>query len=127
MKQNVFVYGTLKQGHSNHGLMGRAKFIGAGSTVSGAFKMMNGGFPMTFAGGLFKIRGELFEVSDQATLDNLDRLEGVPSFFNRYPVQIETGDGDVHDAFMYVTNSKYENGSHREYIAPNENNECEWN
>jgi len=124
----VFVYGTLKQGYSNHGLLHSAKFIGGGVTVSGGFTMLNGGFPMCLSGGLFKVKGELYEVQDQRTLDNLDRLEGVPSFFNRHDVSVELSNGDVVDAFMYVGNPRYGNGANsgRSYVIPDENNICEW-
>ena len=124
MKQYVFVYGTLKEGYGNHRLLNRAKFVGPGVTVSGDFKMLDGGFPMVLTGGLFHIKGELYEVSDQETLSNLDRLEGVPHLFNRHSVQVDTPEG-VHDAFMYVGNSNFEN-RYTSYVVPNENNQCEW-
>ena len=131
MKQNsnevtptfVFVYGTLKQGHGNNRLLNRAKFVGPGTTVSEAFQMQDGGFPMVFAGGQFKVKGELFEVNDQQTLDNLDRLEGVPHFYNRQEVEVDV-DGEIISAFMYVTNDRYQQGN---FMVPNDNNVLEWN
>lgn len=125
MKQNVFVYGTLKQGFGNHGILNRAKFVGIGTTVSGAFKMLDGGFPMVLTDGLFKVTGELYEVPDETTLKNLDRLEGVPTLFVRHPVEVEV-QGETYDALMYVGAERYQHGSWNNYIIPNENNVVSW-
>lgn len=123
MKNYVFVYGTLKRGYGNHRVLGSAKFVGEGKTVSGAYKMLDGGFPMVLSGGLFHVKGELFEVSDEQTMRNLDRLEGVPTLYTREETEVELSDGSVQHSYIYIGNPRWASGN---YVIPNDNNECEW-
>lgn len=76
----VFVYGTLKRGHHNHGLLERGQFLGY-DTISGAVSMVSlGGFPGVVQSvdaikGLSIVYGEVYAV-DAHTLGALDLLEG---------------------------------------------------
>lgn len=130
MKQLFFVYGTLKRGYGNNVLLNRAKFVGTATTVSGGFRMMDGGFPMVFTDGLFNIKGEVFEVSEEETVKNLDRLEGVPSLYTREKVVVHLTDNsgaeDDVEVNMYVTNPRYA-GRGGAWITPDDNNNLEWN
>lgn len=91
-KYNVFVYGTLKSGQSNHSLISPDKvgsvFIGSAVTCSESYKIScNGGFPMvqdTRVSGPnhYKIIGEIYTV-DHNVLKRLDRLEGNGSLYAR--------------------------------------------
>lgn len=78
----VFVYGSLKRGHYNHGMMDGARY--ACDAVVWGYEMRDlGSFP-----GLVPIRhhdvvhGEVYEVDD-AHAARLDRFEGCPNFYQR--------------------------------------------
>src|SRR6185369_16266286 len=78
----VFVYGTLKKGFGNHGVLGKSKFIKK-STMFGVLLNL-GGYP----GFLPKqtgmgVHGEVYEVPDLETLNALDLLEGHPYHYVR--------------------------------------------
>lgn len=131
---NVFVYGTLKQGFGNHRVLGNSKFLAAGRTVETSFVMYNGGFPfvsdkIVSTDHQGSVVGELYEVGDEQTMANLDRLEGVPTLYIQREVDVETGDGEVHKAIMYVasdrSNHSLQSNSHRPIMTPI-NNQLEW-
>lgn len=83
----VFVYGTLKGGHSNHVLMHNsgAIFLGRDS-ITGLFKMYDmGTFPAVITridGPTAIIRGEVWAMEPEG-LATLDLLEGHPHFYAR--------------------------------------------
>lgn len=81
-RTRVFVYGTLRRGCSNHGLIARSEYLGEAVTDTGYSMLHLGGFPGVVKKGNYSIYGELYEV-DEATLRQLDRLEGHPSFYER--------------------------------------------
>lgn len=103
----VFVYGTLKRGYGNHGVLGRSLYIDEAITNSREFTMYDGGFPYVSdnfpndaeAGAIL---GELYEVESDAVLANLDRLEGVPSLYVRREVDVTTLNNIAYKAFIYV-------------------------
>ena len=105
----VFVYGTLKIGKGNHGVLGNNKiFLGEAITSSKGFTMFGGGFPyvsdMDFdnPGHTGSIIGELYEIEDRATLENIDRLESVPALFVKREVDVVTLDKLEYTAIIYV-------------------------
>ena len=77
--KKVFVYGTLKRGHVNHGLMKGAHLIG--EAYSWGWKMYHlGGFPGIIPNENESdslVHGELYEVNNPYIIRRLDRLEGV--------------------------------------------------
>ena len=78
----VFVYGSLRKGHGNHGLLHSAKFLRQDIT-SPEFTMYDlGAFPAVTTEGGTAIHGELYEVDDE-TFQRLDILEGYPDFYDR--------------------------------------------
>lgn len=83
----VFVYGTLKRGYHNfEGYLAKEKLLGE-AQVEGIL-LHCGGFPaLSLADKFTWIKGEVYEVSDQA-LDNMDRLEGHPDWYNRIQLLI---------------------------------------
>jgi gamma-glutamylcyclotransferase (GGCT)/AIG2-like uncharacterized protein YtfP len=101
----VFVYGTLKRGHSNHRLLsrGNAEFLGR-AYVEGGWRMLDlGAFPGVVRDGNQKdgrVFGEVFSC-DIETLATLDLLEGHPSFYERQKVATPYG-----KAWMYYLNPK---------------------
>jgi gamma-glutamylaminecyclotransferase len=81
----VFVYGTLKQDHTNHVLLNSAVFLGYDS-ITGPYKLLSfGSIP-----GLVdtpiedsnKIFGEVWSC-DEETLAALDMFEGHPNLYRR--------------------------------------------
>lgn len=90
----VFTYGTLKRGLWNNRILqsGRATFVGTGFTAR-TFVMFDGGFPYVAdpadlePGAAWRLAagnvwGEVWLVND-ATMADMDRLEGVPHHYRR--------------------------------------------
>ena len=71
----VFVYGTLKKGRGNHGLLRDAEYIGQFSTIDNKWGLIElGAFPGMIPADN-NVVGEVYRVSKE-TLASLDRLEG---------------------------------------------------
>src|SRR5690606_2904045 len=98
----VFVYGTLKRGYGNHGVLGGSEFVGEAVTDRHNYYMFDGGFPWVVDGGEHKVVGELYEVKSKNILDNLDRLEGVPYMYVKSEVDVVTLYGQHYSAYMYI-------------------------
>jgi gamma-glutamylaminecyclotransferase len=108
----VAVYGSLKQGYGNHGLLerGQAELIGLGTTSLSTFEMISfGAFP-----GLIinpsshnKVGVEVYRINE-LTFNRLDGLEGYPNFYNRGIFQIELDDKRLLSAWMYYLNDSRE-------------------
>lgn len=104
---NVFVYGTLKYGRGNHGLLSSATFDGTVTTEE-SFALGDIGFPYAFPFSVvprelrsrlcWPVRGEVYEVHDPQTMRSLDSLEGFPSHYDRIVVRLSNG----RQAWMYV-------------------------
>jgi gamma-glutamylcyclotransferase (GGCT)/AIG2-like uncharacterized protein YtfP len=96
----LFVYGSLKRGKrlSLEKVEG-AKFVSEATTMHPTFDMIDlGSYPGViedrYAG--YKIVGEVFSITPQL-LDQVDEIEGYPSFYNRIRVDTTVG-----EAWMYV-------------------------
>ncbi len=105
-RRRLFVYGTLKQGQSNHGLLGGAAKIADGYTVKKTVTMNTGKFPMAFTGkrgrsAMLSVAGEIYEIEHHLTLE-LDRLEDLGGMYDRGIFQIRTVGGEVLRSIMYV-------------------------
>ena len=96
----VFVYGSLKRGHSNHHLLATARFEGE-AQAPGLTLHDLGPFPMAIAAAqpeagsatdpeTLPVSGEVFAV-DAETLKRLDRLEGVPRLYQRQRLALLDG------------------------------------
>lgn len=97
----VFVYGTLRQGHSNHQLMGDAQCHGVGCTRDRYAMYIVSGYPyVTSTEARYPIVGELYAVDD-AMLEKLDKVEGHPRYYVRREVAVDVG-GVEYRAWMYV-------------------------
>lgn len=83
----LFVYGTLKRGQRNHGLLRVARFLGEAVTVPLYTLLDLGPFPGMIPGGTTAVHGELYEVEPEL-LARLDRHEGVPRLYVRTCVAI---------------------------------------
>ena len=73
----VAVYGTLKKGRGNHGLLSTSQFLGDGLIHGYDMYSVHGGFPCIVPSksgeGICKV--EVYEVNEE-TLARLDMLEG---------------------------------------------------
>ncbi|MFA7405829.1 MAG: gamma-glutamylcyclotransferase family protein [Pelobacteraceae bacterium] len=99
-KHLVFVYGTLRKGHSNNHLLKDAYCYGTGSTEAGYTMYLISGFPyVTSSESRYPIVGELYAVDDD-TLNSLDRMEGHPRYYERKQTTVIV-EGERHVAWMY--------------------------
>ncbi len=113
-KPMVFVYGTLKKDHPNHGYLRHSEFVRRMYLTKDFYMVSLGGFPAIVSshdiekppkalGKPYHIYGELYRVN-AATLESLDCLEGHPDFYSRKQL-------DVHDmeenAWVYVLPKSY--------------------
>ena len=106
----VFVYGTLKRGGSNHGLLAGQDFVGPARLAPGFVLYSLGDYPglVAEAGAADRVTGELWAVDD-AALARLDELEGVeeglyarvPAVLEEWPEPLSAG-ARFADARMYV-------------------------
>ena len=86
-RRRLFVYGTLKQGQSNHGLLGGAAKIADGYTVKKMVTMNTGKFPVVFTGkrgrsAMLSVAGEIYEIEHHLILE-LDRLDDLGGMYDR--------------------------------------------
>src|ERR1041385_2571727 len=102
----VFVYGTLKNGHGNHGLLEGCPFLGEAVTVR-KYAIRNAGFPVLIESKVhaLPVLGELYEV-DETTRRRLDRLEREGVMYNRVRGKVIAGHGTV-QANYYVGVPKF--------------------
>lgn len=109
----IFVYGTLKSGRGNNGLLRGATLIGKALLHTSYTLHDFGGFP-----GLVRTKrdehkvvgGEVWEV-DSETLESVDGLEGHPGWYTREPVNTSLGEAWVYtlpDGTRYSTTPKVE-------------------
>lgn len=78
MSENLFVYGTLKEGYPLHGIIGRQEFLGVYKTAP-VFKLVTlGPFPALIPARTngVEVTGEVYKV-DEDTLNYVDVVEGV--------------------------------------------------
>mgnify|MGYP003118892828 FL=1 len=91
---NVFVYGTLKKGFHNHPLIERGEYMGDAYTCE-EYSMLictMTGIPFVVKEENYPIVGEVYSV-DKKTFNDLDRLEGHPTFYRRELIDIFIPDG----------------------------------
>lgn len=98
----VFVYGTLKQGHGNHHVLGpHAKLIGEAETC-GTYRMYSVGFPVIMEDGDgYPVVGELYDVPPKQ-LVYLDQLEGEGRMYHRRVEQVTLKSGGPIECYIYV-------------------------
>ena len=96
----VAVYGSLKSGESNNGLLINSELLDSGTTLPNYdlldFKAYPGAIP-----GTNSLRVEVWSV-DSDTLTRLDRLESHPHFYKREEVVITLDSGAIVTAWMYI-------------------------
>ena len=97
----LFVYGTLKKGHGNHGLIEDCEHVGNFYTDK-SLTLLVAGLPFLVkregAGAL----GEVYRI-DKDILRAVDRLEGHPSFYKREKITVTNiDDGSQVEAYVYL-------------------------
>jgi gamma-glutamylcyclotransferase (GGCT)/AIG2-like uncharacterized protein YtfP len=120
-KTKVAVYGTLRRGFGNHGLLEGSQMIGEGNTVDG-FTMRARGIPYVSKNGQTQIKVEVYSV-DEVTLDDLDSLEGHPRWYKREEVDVKLDNGKYERAYMYLMDEEsvsnvgiVESGDYKNYV-----------
>tara|TARA_R100000935_G_C2839057_1_gene169940 strand:+ start:1260 stop:1610 length:351 start_codon:yes stop_codon:yes gene_type:complete len=97
--EKVFVYGTLKEGFSNHFILRETVKIGSGLTKK-KYAMYSHGIPFLVENEkVSKITGELYMV-DKTTFEVLDMLEGHPNWYIRKLVSVNIKN-EEHKAWVY--------------------------
>lgn len=101
MKKHVFVYGTLKKGRGNHGILGTSAMLGEAITNE-KFYVTSVGFPYMIPEAESKgytalpVMGEVYEVNDPKVMQSLDWLEGIAhNHYRHYETEVclkETGE-----------------------------------
>ena len=100
----VFVYGTLKRGYSNHYFLEGSLYLGEFKTNPKWGLLDLGLFPAMVVGSL-EVEGEAYGV-DEATLDRLDRLEGVEQgLYRRRRINVADNLGNTISAWVYIYNA----------------------
>lgn len=100
-KHLIFVYGTLRQGQCNHRFfLDRSKFLGMAKTKK-RYALYGDGVPcLSRIKAVSQVTGEVYSVDD-ATLLNLDQLEGHPDMYKREQAEVILQDGTEIIAWVY--------------------------
>lgn len=100
--KKIFVYGTLKQGKSNHNYyLGESQFLGSAKTDRNIWGLADLGAYPALTYGRYQVEGEVYKVS-QETLARIDRLEGIENgLYTRDTIVIDI-DGEKHDCDTYL-------------------------
>ena len=100
-KNYVLVYGTLRKGGYNHGLMGEAEIL-ANLKLTGFSMVSLGSYPAVYMNNQAEkaIHAEL-NLVDEATFARLDQLEGYPDFYNRSQIEVKLTSGKQVKAWIY--------------------------
>ena len=97
---NLFVYGTLKRGKSNHKFLEGSRFVGEAKTLEDFCMWSTEAFPIVTWDEVCPIHGEVFRVDDK-TLENIDILEN--TLFTREEIPVVLHLSGTVKAFMYVS------------------------
>jgi gamma-glutamylcyclotransferase (GGCT)/AIG2-like uncharacterized protein YtfP len=128
----VFVYGTLRRGHRNHFLLETSSFTGEAATLrpywmitTGAFPVVLDAVPADFGLPPLAIAGEIYHVDD-ATLEQLDRLEDKGRAYDRKVTDVYEGGRKV-EAYIYIGVTDYWHHRHLPaWTIQNKRRELEW-
>lgn len=113
----LFVYGTLKKGHSNHArFLSQAKYIGEGTTTRDIWALYDLGFFPAMTYGTMQVSGEVYEVTDYE-LGKIDMLEGAPDLYQRHKIIVGV-DGNEHHCHTYLMfGNEFHAGQHGNPMA----------
>lgn len=96
----LFVYGTLRQGEAQHGLLASARLLRTASTPPEFSLVEVAPYAALVRGGATSVTGELYEV-DLATRRVIDVERQVPLLFTRET--IELADGTSADTYLLTS------------------------
>jgi gamma-glutamylaminecyclotransferase len=98
--ETVFVYGTLKEGYGNHGLLHKAIKV-SNATTCEKYGMYESGIPYVIKDqSKTTIKGEVYLV-DGMTFDVLDSLEGHPVCYKREKIKVLLDNNKKTTAWIY--------------------------
>jgi gamma-glutamylaminecyclotransferase len=96
----LFVYGTLRNGQCNRHFLDRSKFLGMAKTKK-RYALYGHWIPfLSRIASVSQVTGEVYSVDD-ATLLNLDQLEGHPDMYKREQAEVILQDGTEIIAWVY--------------------------
>lgn len=102
-EMNLFVYGTLLQGQSSHGLLQNPVHLGT-AYLPGYSLYDLGDYPgIVETSAQDRVLGELYRI-DSAVIHLLDRYEDEGDLYTRKELQVVTLDGSIMQAATYVYN-----------------------
>jgi len=106
---NVAVYGTLRTGFHNHGVLGNSKLIGSGWTKE-KYELTANGIPfVNKEKPTSNVRVEVYSVTPEQ-IPSVDRLEGYNpndhdgSWYKRSPIDITLDNNEKVKASLYFCN-----------------------
>lgn len=111
--QLVFVYGSLRKGLGNSGILATSNMLRATATDDLMTMVSLGGFPaVDRTVESSSIQGELYECAPDVMV-RLDRLESNGSFYTRYPTKLSTGE----TAWCYFIDGIAQKESNRRHMG----------
>ncbi len=128
----VFVYGTLRRGHTNHALLKASKFAGEAATLRPYWMVTTGPFPVLFDAvpddfgvRALAVAGEIYHVDD-AMLLQLDSLEREGTSYDRKVTEVFEAGHQV-EAYIYVGIADYWHPRRLPaWTGRNERSELDW-
>lgn len=121
--EDVFVYGTLMEGYSNHKILLEGKVLATrNGTLKGALYQLPEGYP-----GLLEeegiVLGQVLTLANMEDLEDLDPLEGYfgpgrNNTYDRVRRMIKLTDGEEAEAWVYVFRDDLY-AKHRGEFVPN--------
>ena len=108
MLYNIFVYGTLKKGFSNHFYLENSRYLGIGKTIPKyqMYPSKNYLFPFLLKSEPNNnIVGEIYEINEK-TLIELNALEDFPNMYLKELIEIELENKEIIKAFIYIKNEE---------------------
>ena len=105
-KKLVFVYGSLKKDFDNHHIIEKAKYKCKARTVKkfDMFKEDCANYPYLLKRTTIKshnIKGELYEIYRNDILNELDRFEDAPNYYERHTIKVKIYNGEIKKADAY--------------------------
>ena len=111
------VYGTLRKGFGNHHYLEGATFVGKGVTKD-KYTLRARGIPFVGKTPRHNVTVEVYDVSDERMIRDIDALEGHPQWYKREEIPVILQDGSEVMAWLYFMESNaqlVEDGDYETY------------